>query len=144
MVQAVKTLKLPVGELTKAKLDVLNRLTARLTYATRLWLEVIGRERTTSRTKIERHRKEIQAQTGLNAAFAQATRDRVLWMWRSYRTLHREWRRRVRKLERFLKRTKDPKLRRKLERKLHRLKQREPSEPTVARKQPVMFDRRMG
>ncbi|MDI6820548.1 MAG: hypothetical protein QMC89_06580, partial [Candidatus Hodarchaeaceae archaeon] len=94
-----KTLKLPVGELTKVKLDVLDRLTARLTFATELWLEVIRRERTTSRTRIERHRKGIQARAGLNAAFAQATRDRALWMWRSYRALHREWSWCVRKLE---------------------------------------------
>jgi putative transposase len=139
-----KTLKLPVGELTKVKLDVLDRLTARLTYGVQLWLEVIGRERTTSRSKIEQHRKEIQTRTGLNAAFAQATRDRALWMWRSYRALHREWRWRVWKLERGLKRAKDQKLRRKLEHKLYRLKQREPSEPTITRKQPVMFDRRVG
>jgi len=139
-----KTLKLPIGELTKNKLDVLDRLTARLTFATKLWLEVIRLERTTSRLKIERHRKEIQVRTGLNAAFAQATRDRALWMWRSYRALYREWCYRVRKLERFLKRAKDPKLRRKLEHRLYRFKRREPSEPTIARKQPIMFDQRIG
>ena len=139
-----KTLKLPVGELTKTKLDVLNRLTARLTYGVQLWVEVIRRERTTSRMKIERYRKGIQARTGLNAAFAQATRDRALWMWRSYRALHREWTWRVRKLERFSKRVRDPKLRRKLEHKLYRLRQRKPSEPAITRKVPVMFDRRIG
>lgn len=139
-----KTLKLSVGELTKAKLDMLNRLTARLTYATGLWLDVIRRERTSSRAKIEQHRKEIQARTGLNAAFAQATRDRALWMWRSYRTLHREWAWRGRKLERFLKRVRDSKRRRKIEHKLYRLKQREPSEPTITRKISVMFDQRIG
>lgn len=139
-----KTLKLPVGELTKVKLDMLDHLTARLTYATGLWLDVIRRERTISKSKIERHRKEIQAETGLNSAFAQATRDRALWMWRSYRRLHREWEWRVRKLERVLKRSKNPKIRRKFGHKLYRLKQREPSEPTITRKQPVMFDRRIG
>ena len=139
-----KTIKLLVGELTKAKLNVLDRLTARLTYATQLWLDRIKRERTGSRSKIERHRKEIQAQTGLNAAFAQATRDRALWMWRSYRRLHREWAWCVRKLERVLKRVRDPKLKRKLEHKLYRLQRREPSEPTIARKVSVMFDQRIG
>lgn len=139
-----KTLKLPVGELTKAKLNVLDRLTARLTYAMQLWLEVIRRERAASRSKIEWHRKEIQAQTGLNAAFAQATRDRALWMWRSYRALHREWAWRVHKLERYLAQTNDPRFRRKLEHKLYRLRRSEPSEPTITRKVSVMFDQRIG
>lgn len=139
-----KTLKLSVGELTKTKLDMLNRLTARLTYATQLWLEVIRRERTASRTKIERHRKDIQARTGLNSAFAQTTRDKALWMWRSYCALRWEWSLRVCKLERQLAQTKDPKLRRKLGHKLYCFKRREPSEPAIARKMPVMFDQRIG
>ena len=139
-----KTLKLPVGELTKNKLDVLDRLTARLTYATQLWLEVIKHERTTSRSKIEQHRKEIQARTRLNAAFAQATRDRALWMWRSYQKLHREWSWRICKMEKQLALTKISKLRRKLKHKLYRLKRREPSEPTIIRRVSVMFDRRIG
>jgi len=95
-------------------------------------------------TKIERLRKDIQARTGLNAAFAQATRDRALWMWRSYRRLWREWGWRVRKLERHVAWANNQKLRRRLEHKLYRLKQREPSEPKITRKQPVMFDRRIG
>ena len=140
----IKTLKLPVGELTRAKADVLDRLTARLTFAVQLWLDMLRQERTTARTRIERHRKEIQARTGLNAAFAQATRDRALWMWRSYQRLHQEWSWRVKKLERQLARTRDSRLRKRLEHKLYRLKRREPSEPTVARKQPVMFDQRIG
>jgi len=144
MIKIRKTLKLPIGELTKTKLDVLNRLTARLTYAIHLWLEIVRREQTTSLKRIEQHRKEIQARTGLNAAFAQATRDRALWMWRSYRSLHREWDWRVEKLEKELARTRDPKLRKKLEHKLYRLKWREPSEPTIARKVSVMFDWRIG
>lgn len=139
-----KTMKLPVGELTRLKLDMLDRLTARLTYAVGLWLEIIKRERTTSRSRIERHRKEIQARTGLNAAFAQATRDCALWMWRSYRKLHSEWSWRVQKLEQFLESARDPKLRRKLEHKLYRLRQREPSEPAITRKQPIMFNKRIG
>jgi len=139
-----KTLKLPVGELTQAKLDVLDRLTARLTYATQLWLEIIKQERTASRAKIERHRKDIQTRTGLNAAFSQATRDKALWMWRSYRGLHREWSCRVRKLGKQLTRTKNPKFRWRLEHKLYRIMRREQSEPTIARKQPIMFDKRIG
>jgi len=135
-----KTLKLPVGELTKVKASMLDRLTARLTYAIQLWLEIIRRERTVSRSKIERHRKEIQERTGLNAAFAQAARDRALWMWRSYQRLHNEWERRVKKLERQLAGTEDPKL----HKKLYRLKRREPSEPTIIHKVSVMFDRRIG
>lgn len=139
-----KTLKLPVGELTKTKLDMLNRLTARLTYAIQLWLETIKREWITSMTKAECYRKEIQARTGLNAAFAQATRDKALWMYRSYRKLHREWSWRVRKLEHQLTRTKDQKFKPRLEHKLYRLKQREPSDPTITRKVSVMFDQRIG
>ncbi len=144
MVLVQKTLKLPMGELTRAKLAMLDRLTARLTFAIQLWLEIVKRERTALMMKIERHRKEIQARTGLNAAFAQATRDRALWMWRSYQKLHQEWSLRVHKLESRLARTKDPKQRRRLEHKLYRLKQREPSEPTITRKVSVMFDQRIG
>jgi len=143
-VRIQKTLKLPVGELSKTKLDMINRLTARLTYAIQLWLEINKREMITSMAKAECYRKEIQARTGLNAAFAQATRDKALWMYRSYYKLYCKWSWRVRKLEHQLTRTRDHKFKRRLEHKLYRLKQREPSEPTIARKVSVMFDQRIG
>ena len=75
--------------------------------------------------------------TGLPSAFVQCARDRALWSYRSYKRLHKEWERRVDKLEKDIEK-------KKAIRKLYRLKKREPSIPRVDKKQPIFFDSRIG
>jgi len=139
-----KTIKIPVSDrITQEKLEKLNRLTARLTYGVQLFLDRIIANDITTVKEAERFRKETQQITGLSSAFAQACRDKALWMYRGYKQQHKEWQRRVEKLERELERCKG-KHKRKIEHKLHRLRKREPSLPSVNYKIPVMLDCRVG
>jgi len=140
-----KTIKIPVSDkITQEKLEKLDRLTARLTYGVHIFLDKIIENDTTTVKEAEQFRKEIQQITGLPSAFAQACRDKALWMYKSYKKLHRGWQKEVAKLERKIERCMDKHKRKKLEHKLYRLKTREPSLPTIAGKIPVMFDYRVG
>jgi len=140
-----KTIKIPVSDkITKEKLEKLNGLTARLTYGVQLFLnKIIGNDVTTVR-EAEKFRKEIESITGLPSAFAQACRDKALWMYKSYKKQHKEWEKSIAKLERVIKNCKDKHKRKKLEHKLYRLRKRRPSLPTVKSKIPIMFDYRIG
>jgi putative transposase len=140
-----KTIKIPISsKITKEKHDKLDRLTARLTYGTRLFLEIIIQNDITTRKDANKYSKEIQQMTGLPSAFVQCCRDKALWMYKSYKKSHRKWQKQVEKLEKSVKRCKDKHKLKKLKHKLYRLKKREPSLPTVDNKVPVMFDRRIG
>lgn len=125
-------------------MEKLNRLTARLTYGVQLFLNRIIENDVTTVREAEKFRKEIESITGLPSAFAQACRDKALWMYRSYKQQYREWKRSVAKLKKAIKKCKDKRKKRKLEHKLYRLRKREPSLPTVNGKIPVMFDYRIG
>jgi len=97
--QVVKTVKIPVHyATTKHKLDILNRLMARLTYGVHLWSQIIKANgiRTRGGLRKREFEQEVRKQTGLSAAFVQCCADTTLWMWKSYQTLRREWKRRVR------------------------------------------------
>jgi len=140
-----KTIKIPVSDsTTQEKLNQLNRLTAKLTYGVQLFLNKIIANDITTRKEANKFCKEIQQITGLNAAYVQCCRDKALWMYRSYKQRHKEWKKEVAKLEQRIERCKDKHKRRKLEHKLYRLRQREPSLPSINRKIPVMFDVRVG
>jgi len=144
-VKLQKTLKLPVSEeITQEKLDRLDRLTARITYGTELFLERVIENDITTKSKANRHNKEIQGLTGLPSAFVQCCRDRALWMYKEYKTKYRKWERKVTNLEKKTENCKNKKTERKYRHKLYRLKKREPSLPTVKNKIPAQFDRRVG
>jgi len=135
----VRTLKIPIHYLTtKRKLSVLDRLTARLTYAVRLFCDEIETSERIPRTRkdIRKHSSKIREKTGLSSGFIQQAEDKALWMWRSYEELHREWRRKLYKAK------KDSKWHKKL------LK-REPSTPCNSKRSklgkiPTRFDNRTG
>jgi putative transposase len=150
-----KTLVLPVDHrITSTKLKFLDKLTARLTFGVQLFLEKLIAENITSVKEAENYRLDIQTRTGLSSGFAQTCRDKALWMFKSYRELHREWQREIERLETSIasckKRlarkstTKDTKRLRKLQHKLYRWNKRQPSPPTIRGKVPVMFDYRVG
>jgi putative transposase len=150
-----KTLVLPVDDrITTKKMKFLDKLTARLTYGMQLFLEKIIAENITSVIEAEKYRKDVENITGLSSGFAQACRDKALWMFKSYRKLHRDWQWNVKHLEKSITKckerlakkstTKDKKRLRKLQHKLYRWKKREPSPPTIRGKVPIMFDYRVG
>lgn len=143
-----KTVKLPVShEITKRKLDRIERLSARLTYAISLYLDIVIEKGITTRKEANAYQKTIAERTGLTSAFIQCARDRALEMYRSYKRLHEKWKKRVEELKKSLERARAKENKngiRKLERKLKRMMDREPSPPSVNRKQPIFFDRRIG
>ncbi|MDI6884696.1 MAG: transposase, partial [Hadesarchaea archaeon] len=137
--QVVKTVKIPVHyATTKRKLDILNRLTARLTYGVRLWSQIIEANDIRSRSGLRKAEFEhqVREQTGLGAAFVQCCADTALWMWESYRKLHREWRKRLGQARREGDK-----------RWLRKLMKREPQPPLsngLRHKIPIWFDYRIG
>jgi putative transposase len=150
-----KTLVLSVdNRITRKKLKFLDKLTARLTYGVQLFLEKLIAENITRAKEAEKYRKDIQTRTGLSSGFVQACRDKALWMFKSYRELHRDWQREIERLEKSIANCKKrlakkstttyKKRLRKLQRKLYRWKKRQPSLPTIRGKVPIMFDYRVG
>ncbi len=137
--QVVKTVKIPVHHATtKRKLDILNRLTARLTYGVGLWSRIIETNDIRTRSGLRRREfeQEVREQTGLSAGFVQCCADTVLWMWKSYWKLHREWRQKVARAQRVGD-----------ERWLRKLVKREPQPPFsngLQHKIPIWFDYRIG
>jgi transposase len=136
-----KTVKVPIHyATTKNKLHVLDKLTARLTYAVKLWSNVIEQYGIRTRRELQRldYQHFVRDQTGLSAGFVQQCGNQALWMWKGYQKLHRQWRRVVEKTKR-----------RGDEQRLRKLLKREPSKPfhgknAAGKKIPTRFDYRTG
>ena len=142
-----KTIIMPVSpDITKKKLNYIERLSARVTYAVTLYLDIIIKNDITKLSEANKYQEFIARKTELSSAFVQCARDRALEMYRSYKKLHKEWLKKVKKLEKAIEKAKSKNKNevRKLEKKLERLKDREPSLPTMRRKQPIFFDCRIG
>ena len=135
-----KTVKVPIHyATTKNKLRVLDRLTARLTYAVKLWSEVFERYEIKTRRELQRleYQHFVRDQTGLSAGFVQQCGNQTFWMWESYRELHSKWQKAVETV-----------CTRGNEQWLRKLLEREPSKPfqrkNSNRKIPTRFDYRTG
>jgi len=132
----IRTVRVPVHYLTtRRKFSYLDNLTARLTYAVGLWSEIIVSRGLQSMTDCSPFEQVVKDETGLSAGFVQQARDKALWMWRSYRKLHKKWKWMLRKAKEGTK--------------WHeRLLKREPSPPCSSKhsklKIPVRFDYRTG
>jgi len=137
LIELQRTLKIPVHyATTNKKLSYLDRLTARLTYAVRLWCERISELGLESRSDCTPYEHEIQHITGLSAGFVQQARDKALWMWAQYREAHKKW-------EYELSHTKPG------TKWYEKLLKREPAEPCTSprsklKKIPTKFDSRTG
>jgi len=135
-----KTVKIPIHYATmRGKLQKLERLTARLTYAVKLWSELIDQHDIRTRKELQnlKHQHLVQEMTGLSAGFVQQCGNQALWMWGSYRELHDGWEKAVEKARA-----------RGDEQRLRRLLGREPSKPFQGKnssgKIPTRFDYRNG
>jgi len=123
----------------KGKLHALDKLTARLTYAVRLWSELIERHDIQTRKELQnlRHQHFVQEVTGLSAGFVQQCGNQALWMWEGCREFHDRWEKAVERARA-----------RGDERRLRKLLEREPSKPFngkgPSRKIPIRFDYRTG
>lgn len=138
-----RTLKIPVHYATTGrKLNILDNLTARLTYAVRSLNEKVvkkmegGGEPPESRQDIRAHSKELGKTTGLSAGFVQQVEDKVLWAWKQYAKAHERW-------ERLMLKAGDGSQWR------EKLEKREPSYPFTSgnskkKKIPIRLDERTG
>ena len=135
--QYQKTIRIPIHYgTTKEKMDKLNNLTARITYAIRLISELITEgvklDRKTLREFVKN--SDVVAKTKLSAGFIDQCVDKVLWSWKAYTRLHRKWEKQVVSAER-----------RDNEKWLAKLQKREPSKPYFEnRKVPCRIDYRTG
>lgn len=137
--QYTKTVKVPCHfDTTNQKLNHLDNLTARHTYAVQLWSDTIQQNDIKYRKELQNldYQHDIQQKTKLSAGFVQQCSNKALWMHKQYRTVHHKWELKL------LKSKKDTKYHDKL------LKQ-EPSQPfsnkrTLIHKIPVRLDYRTG
>jgi putative transposase len=142
-----KSLKIPVHyAATKAKLDKLDKLTARIANGIRLTSSFITNETEPDRKIVRKIVKdnEIAEKTGLSAGFVDQIVDKVIWSWRSYKKLHKDWERRVNEAQERVDSADDDRKREKAEKSLDKLIKREPSIPKFQKKTPCRIDYRTG
>lgn len=132
-----KTIKIPIHyKITKEKLDKLNKLTARITYAIRLISALIVEDTRLDRKTVRElvRNSDIAERAGLSAGFIDQCIDKVLWSWKAYKRMHKKWEKQVARAER-----------RDNQKWLAKLLKREPSPPSFEnRKVPCRIDYRTG
>ncbi len=142
-----KSLEIPVHyAVTKAKLDKLDKLTARITNGIRLTSSFISDETELDRKTIRKIAKdnEIANRTGLSAGFVDQIVDKIIWSWRSYKKLHKDWKRRVDGAQERVDLAEGDRKREKAEKSLAKRIKREPSIPRFREKTPCRIDYRTG
>jgi putative transposase len=141
-----KTVRIPVHHgTTKSKMDRLNRLTARLTYGISLINELVSTETRLDRKTLRKLVKDsdIVQKCDLSAGYVDQCIDKVLWTWRSYDDKHDEWQYRYDRAVEDLANCGDDE-REKLEKKVKRLQENEPSTPKFDHKVSCRLDYRTG
>jgi transposase len=133
----VKTVKIPIHYgITRRKLLILDRLTARTTYGVWLWSKLFEEYELKGSYKDRRLFYEEVKRDAKLGTMVQCCFNTVAWMWSSYREAHRMWRREVANARR----QRDKKW-------LRKLLRREPQEPFtngINGKIPIWFDSRFG
>ena len=142
-----KSLKIPVHyDTTKTKQNILDKLTARMTYGIRLISELITEETKIDRKTIRRLVKDsdIVTKTGLSAGFIDQCIDKAIWTWTSYRKLHRRWENQVILSEERIVSARDEKEKEKRVKSYGKVLAREPSRPSFEDKISCRIDCRTG
>jgi transposase len=145
--KVLKSLKIPVHyDTTKKKQDILDNLTARITYGIRLISDFIEEDIKLDRTIVRELVKnsDIAKTTGLSYGFRDQCIDKVIWSWKSYKKLHKEWGKKVERAEEKIKLASNEREKAKREKSIEKLFQREPSKPTFKDKTPCRVDYRTG
>jgi len=145
--QFKKTLKIPVHyDTTNTKIGILDSLTARITYCIRLISKLIDENTKLDRTTIRKLVKnsDIEEMTGLSYGFRDQCIDKVIWSWKSYNSLHKDWQKKVNRAEERIVSARDDKENEKRETSLGKLLKREPSRPSFEEKTPCRMDYRTG
>ncbi|MCG2718835.1 MAG: hypothetical protein L6408_08395, partial [Nanoarchaeota archaeon] len=95
-----KTMRVPIHFGTnKEKISKLNKVIARLTYAVRLWGELIGDNDIWYRKELQRleYQHYVREVTGLSSGYVQQAGNKALWMWKQYRTVYKNWERKLKR-----------------------------------------------
>ena len=157
-IEVKKTIRIPIHyDVTKNKMDILNSLTARITYGIRLISEVVydlvkDVECTDEELKFLKlnvieeivNNSNIVEKTGLSSGYIQQCINKVIFSYKSYRELHKKWERKIERSEERLYSARDDKELEKADKWLEKLKKREPSKPTFENKTSCRFDYRTG
>lgn len=130
----VKTVKIPVHyALTKRKLSILDKLTARTTYGVWLWSNLFDdHDLKGSYGDRAKFYEQVKEESKLPAVMVQCCFDTASWMWRSYRSQAAQWERQTRKAKG------------KWREKLLKRQPQKPFSNGIGRKVPVWFDCRIG
>ena len=142
-----KSLKIPIHyDTTKSKQDILDNLTARITYCIRLISGLIIEEMKIDRPTVRKLVKDndIPSKTGLSAGFIDQCIDKVIWSWKSYRKHHIQWELKAETAQTRLSSARDEKELAKTKKSLDKLLRREPSRPDFKNKTPCRIDYRTG
>jgi len=93
LMMVIKTVKVPVHyALTKRKLSILDKLTARTTYGVWLWSKLFD-EHDLRGSYADRARfyERVKTESELPSAMVQCCFDTASWVWKSYREQLAEW-----------------------------------------------------
>lgn len=162
-IEVKKTIRIPVHyDATKVKIDILDRLTARITYGIRLIGELVSDiygdigstdgmddktlESVLKLSTIEELVKDgdIIEKTELSSGFIQQCINKVIWTFKSHRKLYKEWEGKVERTEERLEGARDDKERMRGEKWLEKLMKMKPSKPDWGHKTSCRFDYRTG
>ncbi len=167
-IEVKKTIRIPIHyDVTKNKMDMLNRLTSRITYCIRsigeLVSDVYGDTLINGEgddlngilklNVIEEivNNSNIIKKTGLSSGYIQQCINKVIWSFKSHRKLHKEWEGKIERAEERLYSSRNDKEIEKAEKcnkaakaALGKLRKREPSKPTFENKTSCRFDYRTG
>lgn len=88
-------------EPTVRERNIINKLTARLTFGVQLYLSIIKKEQNTNKNGLDKLtittakrtsvKYDLKKKTGLGAVFLQQCRDTAVWLMESYQALHSKW-----------------------------------------------------
>lgn len=160
-IEVKKSIRIPVHyDVTKNKMDILVRLTERVTYGIRLIGELVSGvyadtfkngddDDINSILKLNVieeivNNSNIIEKTGLNSGFIQQCINKVIFSYKSHRKLHNEWEGKVERVEKRLENARDDKELEKTEKWIEKLMKREPSRPDFREKTSCRFDYRTG
>ncbi len=160
-IEIKKTIRIPVHyDITKNKMDILVRLTERITYGIRLIGELVSDvyadtfangddndiDSVLKLSVIEEivNSSNIVEKTELSSGFIQQCINKVIFSYKSHRKLHKEWEGKVERAEKRFENARDDKELEKTDKWLEKLRKREPSKPDFREKTSCRFDYRTG
>ena len=145
--QVKKSIRIPVHyDTTNTKIGILDRLTSRITYCIRLISGLVDENTVLERKTIRKLVKDndIESKTSISYGLRDQCIDKVIWTWRSYKKLHNDWDKKLKRATERIGSARDDKEKEKAEKSLQKLLKREPSKPSFTEKTSCRYDYRTG